>query len=255
MGSTGQNTYSGARSIVRGGTIALGAAALVVVGAVSAGAHVTISSDTDEAGAYALLTVSVPHGCDGSATTSVAIQIPEEITSVTPTRNALYEVEAVSEELDTPITDSHGNEVTERVAEIVYTTDSPLPDAERDAFELSLRLPEEAAGTTLYFPVVQTCEEGEAPWVEIPAEGQDGESLDHPAPSISIVEAGAVAEAEPEAAADTTVSQDASAGDQSSVSDATDESSQTPLVITSLVVGALGLLVGLVALVRGRKRS
>lgn len=252
MGPTGHHSRSVTRPIVRGGTIALGAAALVLAGAASASAHVTISSDTDEAGAYALLTVSVPHGCDGSATTSVAIQIPEEITSVTPTRNALYEVEAVSEELDTPITDSHGNEVTERVAEIVYSTDSPLPDGERDAFELSLRLPEEAAGTTLYFPVVQTCEEGEAPWVEIPADGQDADSLDSPAPSIDVVAAEAPDGSGEDAPTDTS---DAEPNDASDEAPASSDGSQTPLVITSLVVGALGLVVGLVVLVRGRRRS
>jgi uncharacterized protein YcnI len=252
MGSTGHDTCSAARPIVRGGTIALGAAALVLVGSVSAGAHVTISSDTDEAGAYALLTVSVPHGCDGSATTSVAIQIPEEITSVTPTRNALYEVEAVSEELESPSADSHGAEVTERISEIVYTTDSPLPDGVRDAFELSVRLPEEAAGTTLYFPVVQTCEEGEAPWVEIPADGQDADSLDNPAPSIGVVAAEAQVGSGEDAATDTS---DAEPSDASGDTSTSSDGSQAPLVITSLVVGALGLVVGLVALVRGRRRS
>ena len=44
-------------------------------------------------------------------------------------------------------------------------------------------------GETLYFPVIQTCEEGEAAWIEIPAEGEDGEELESPAPSITLTEA------------------------------------------------------------------
>ncbi len=45
------------------------------------------------AGAFTILTMSVPHGCDGSPTTKVEIQIPESVLSVTPTRNPFYDVE------------------------------------------------------------------------------------------------------------------------------------------------------------------
>ncbi|WP_449276667.1 YcnI family copper-binding membrane protein [Leucobacter sp. GX24907] len=226
------------------GAAMLGAVALAFGGAVAANAHVTINSDTAEAGAYSLLTFSVPHGCDGSATTAVSIQIPEEITSVTPTRNPLYSVETVSEILETPITDSHGNEMTERIAEVIYTTQTPLPDGQRDAFELSLKLPDDAAGTTLYFPTVQTCEQGESAWVQIAAEGQDPHELDLPSPEITIVEASANSgHGEHTAEGSEAVTQDEAS------------SAQTPLVITALVIGTLGLLTGIVALVRGRKQA
>ena len=79
--------------------------------------------------------MSVPHGCDGSATTKVAIQIPEDILAVTPTRNPYYDVAKKIEKLAEPVTDAHGNEVTERVASVEYTAKTPLPDGERDAFE------------------------------------------------------------------------------------------------------------------------
>jgi hypothetical protein len=65
----------------------------------------------------------------------------------------------------------HGEEITERATEVVYTAHAPLPDDLRDAFVLSLRIPEDTAGDTLYFPTVQTCEDGEHPWIEIPADG------------------------------------------------------------------------------------
>src|SRR5699024_1457862 len=177
------------RPLLAGVGALLGAAALVLSGAVTAQAHVSLAEDTVEAGAYEILTLSVPHGCDGSATTELAIQIPEGINAVTPTRNSLYTVDKVMAELDTPITDSHGNEVTERVAQIVYTADTPLPDGQRDAFELSLQVPEDAADSTLYFPTVQTCEEGETAWVQIPEDGQDAHDLESPAPSVEVVAA------------------------------------------------------------------
>lgn len=143
------HTVSKKRTIVRTGAAAFGALALTLGGAAAANAHVTASTDTAEAGTYSVITLSVPHGCDGSATTAVSIQIPDGINSVTPTRNSFYTVDNKMEQLDTPITDSHGNEVTERVAEVVYSANTPLPDGQRDTFELSLQLPEDAAGQTL----------------------------------------------------------------------------------------------------------
>jgi len=116
--------------------------------------------------------LSVPHGCEGSPTTRIEIEVPESVLSVTPTRNPFYDVEANIVKLDEPVTDAHGNEVTERTASIVYTADEPLPEGQRDTFELSFQVPDEA-GETLAFPTIQTCEQGETGWVEIPSEGQD----------------------------------------------------------------------------------
>lgn len=227
-----------------------GAVALVLGGAVAASAHVSIAEGPVEAGSYSILTFGVPHGCDGSATTEVAIQIPEGINAVTPTRNSLYTVEKVMEDLDTPITDSHGNEVTERVAQVVYTATTPLPDGQRDAFELSLQIPEDAADTTLYFPTVQTCEQGETAWVQIPEDGQDGHDLDAPAPSVEVVAASDAASHDHDDSTEAT----ADGHDEDSTSAAA-PADQTPLVITSLAVGGIGLVVAVIALLRGRKKA
>ncbi|MFV0535106.1 MAG: YcnI family protein [Cumulibacter sp.] len=232
------------------GTGALAAAAaLVLGGAVAANTHVSIAEGPVEAGSYSILTFGVPHGCDGAATTEVAIQISEGINAVTPTRNSLYTVEKVMEDLDTPITDSHGNEVPERVAQIVYTAASPLPDGQRDAFELSLQIPEDAADSTLYFPTVQTCEQGETAWVQIPEEGQDGHELDAPAPSVDVVAASASSHGHGDSA-----DASADAHDEGAAS-ATAPADQTPLVVTSLAVGSIGLIVAIIALLRGRKKA
>ncbi len=72
------------------------------------------------------------------------------------------------EDLAEPVDDGHGGQYTQRVAEIVYTARTPLPHDHRDTFELSLKLPD-AAGETLVFPAVQTCEEGESAWVQVTA--------------------------------------------------------------------------------------
>nr|WP_083962317.1 YcnI family protein [Hoyosella altamirensis] len=167
----------------------------------TAAAHVTVSANTTEAGRYAVLTVGVPHGCDGSATTSVAIQIPEAFTSVTPTVNPNWDVEKVMEQLDPPVDDGHGGQITERVAEVVYTANTPLPDDLRDTFELSVRLPD-APGETLHFPAIQTCEEGETAWTQIATEGQDADDFDYPAPLVTLTAASADDDTDATAAAD-----------------------------------------------------
>lgn len=51
----------------------LAAGALVLGLGGPAAAHVTVSADGTAAGSYTLLTFSVPHGCEGEATTAIAI--------------------------------------------------------------------------------------------------------------------------------------------------------------------------------------
>lgn len=235
-----QDPLGGSGRRVRMATaVAVGAIGLSWAVAGPAAAHVGVTSDTAEAGAHAVLSFSVPHGCEGSPTTQLAIQVPEGINAVTPTRNPFYTLEAVQETLPEPATDSHGNEVTQRVSEVVWTALEPLPDGQRDVLQLSVQLPTVAAGETLYFPVVQTCEEGESAWVEIPAEGQDPHDLALPAPSLTIV-AGAGDGHGP--------SDDAGAG-------AADVGGPDAWTVAALGVGVLGLAAGATALVRSRKGS
>jgi uncharacterized protein YcnI len=215
-----------------------------------ASAHVSISPSEGAAGSYAVLTASVPHGCDGSPTTKVAIQMPEQILSVTPTRNPLWEVEKVMEKLDEPVTDAHGNEITERVGQVVYTAKTPLPEGYRDAFELSLKVPD-AEGETLVFPTVQTCKKGETAWVETAPEGST-EELEAPAPTFTVLPAeGDGHGADP--AADDAEAEEVAADDMETVA-AESEDSNT-LGLLGLVAGLLGLAAGAMALVQVRRRS
>jgi uncharacterized protein YcnI len=167
------------------GTVAL----LTMSGIVPASAHVGLDADTTAAGSGSLLTFSFSHGCDGSATTEVAISIPEEIASVSPGMNYGWTVEKVTDDSATPVADEGHGEGGGRVTEVIYTAKEPVADGFYDALVLKVTLPEGAEGETIYFPTIQTCEEGEAAWIEIPAEGQDGDDLESPAPSITVTEA------------------------------------------------------------------
>jgi hypothetical protein len=100
--------------------------------------------------------------------------------------------------------------------------------------ELSLQLPD-AAGETLAFPVIQTCEQGETGWTEVAAEGQDPEELEHPAPLVTITDG---EETAPKESADTEDSEDGNG-----------------LAVAGLVVGAVGVIVGGTALSRTRRQS
>jgi uncharacterized protein YcnI len=216
-----------------------------------ASAHVSISPSEGAAGSYTVLTASVPHGCDGSPTTKVAIQMPEQILSVTPTRNPLWEVEKVMETLDEPVTDAHGNEVTERVGQVVYTANTPLPEGYRDAFELSLQVPD-AEGETLVFPVIQTCKKGETAWVETAPEGSTDE-LEAPAPTFTVLPAEGGGHGADTAADDAEASEEVAADDVKPAA-AESEDSDT-LGLLGLVAGLLGLAAGGMALVQVRRRS
>jgi uncharacterized protein YcnI len=217
-----------------------------------ASAHVTATPSTAAAGAYTVVTFSVGHGCEGSPTTKIEIQVPESVLSVAPTRNPFYEVEKTIEQLDEPVADAHGNEVTERVASIVYTADTPLPEGQRDTFELSFQIPD-AEGEMLTFPTVQTCEEGETGWVEVPADGQDADELESPAPGFEITAAGAGGhgdDASAEPAADEPAEEST---DETVAADAGDTSPALGWI--GLVAGLLGLAAGGLALARTRSSS
>ena len=219
------------------------AAGIIALTATAASAHVSITPEEGEAGAFTVLTASVPHGCDGSPTTKVAIAMPEQVLAVTPTRNSSWDVEKKMEKLAEPVQDSHGNEVTERVAQVVYTARSPLPEGYRDAFELSLQLPD-AAGETLVFPVIQTCAKGETAWTETASDGNT-EELEAPAPTVDLLPAG-------DEGGQATSTADQSQAPQSEPAEAGESNA---LGIAALVAGLLGLLAGVGALVQVRRRA
>ncbi|NPC42676.1 YcnI family protein [Nocardioides sp. zg-1230] len=241
------------RTIARLAALPAATAAVALSFAAPAGAHVTATPSTAAAGAYTVVTFSVGHGCEGSPTTRLEIQVPESVLSVTPSRNPFYDVEKTIEQLDEPVADAHGNEVTERTASIVYTATTPLPDGQRDAFELSFQLPD-AEGETLSFPTIQTCQKGETGWVEVPADGQDPDELESPAPAFEIVAAEAGShgdEAAAEPAAD-----EAEATAEGSTEAAADAGDTSPaLGWIGLVAGLLGLAAGGLALARTRSSS
>ncbi|TFD69776.1 YcnI family protein [Cryobacterium ruanii] len=226
-------------------TSALAAGVLLALAApLAASAHVTVTPDATGAGAYTVLTFSTAHGCEGSATTKMAIDIPENITSVSPTVNPGWTVEKIDVDLATPIDDGHGNEITTRVGQITYAAMTPLPDGFRDTFALGLQLPADAEGETLEFPVLQTCEVGETNWNETTVDGEDEPAL--PAPFVTV--AAATGDAHGHSDGDTdaeTVATHDDAADATAAS--ADDALARVLGAGGLVVGAVGIVLAVVA--------
>ncbi|MDJ0338000.1 YcnI family protein [Cryobacterium sp. PH31-O1] len=221
-------------------TSALAAGMLLALAApLAASAHVTVTPDATGAGAYTVLNFSTAHGCEGSSTTTMTIDIPKSITSVSPTVNPGWTVEKIDVDLATPIDDGHGNAITTRVGQISYRAATPLPDGFRDTFALSLQLPADAEGETLEFPVLQTCEVGETNWNETTVPGEDEPAL--PAPFITVT--AATGDAHGHSDADTEAETVATHDDAAAATAASADD------VLARVLGAAGLVVGAVGIV------
>lgn len=224
-----------ARVVAATATIGLG----VMTTVVPASAHVGIVEGDYHADSYVVVPFSVPHGCDGSPTTRIRIQMPESIPSVTPTVNPGWDIELVKEQLATPLDLGEGRTLTERVTEVAYTARTPLPDGYRDVLELSLRLPADAVGQTLTFPTIQECAEGSTNWTQIPAEGQDPDELELPAPSLFVF--GPKEDPGEETNAGTIPLPTTT---PPPVSDESDDGSDRGLAIAGLAAGVVGMALG-----------
>ncbi|HMU27780.1 MAG TPA: YcnI family protein [Solirubrobacterales bacterium] len=223
--------------------IILGLAALFVLAIpATASAHVTVSPEEAPAGDYAMLTFTVPHGCDGAATTSVKVQMPPQVVAATPGVVPGWNIKTVEGKLPQP-SEMHGEKITEGVRQVTWTG-GPLADDQLQQFPLSVAFAG-AEGDAAEFKVIQGCEGGaETAWIQsTPASGEEPE---HPAPTVMMTAASEEGHDHMAAADD---SAEAASADSSD-----DDGSDNGLAIAALIVGALGLVVGSVALVGSRRK-
>jgi uncharacterized protein YcnI len=161
-------------------------AATALVGSGSAAfAHIEFEVGQAKVGSHYKGVLGVPHGCDGKATTAVRVQIPEGVIAAKPMPKAGWKLETVKGKYDKSY-DLYGTPVSEGVKEIDWSG-GELPDEFYDEFVFQVLLTDGLkAGETIYFPVVQECGDAANRWIEIPAKGQDEESLEHPAPGLKL---------------------------------------------------------------------
>ncbi|WP_421118413.1 DUF1775 domain-containing protein [Aquihabitans daechungensis] len=192
-----------------------------------ASAHIHTDPEEVKAGTENTVGFIIEHGCDGSPTTKIELQLPNGATGISGV---------------------DGNGFLASVeGQVVTFEGGTLPDDTEQAFEVTFTAPSEAG--TLDVPLVQTCEEGSTDWIESEVEGQP--EPEYPAPQLVIA---------PNADATTTTAADSSttttateAGPTTTAAPAEstttapaatvvddeeddDDSSTTPLIIGAVVV-------------------
>jgi uncharacterized protein YcnI len=245
--------------------VLLGAWAAGFLGAGAAAAHVSVSSPAAVQGGYASLTFKVPTESDTASTTRLKVQLPPDqplaSVSVLPTPGWAHTVTKAKPA--SPV----GSGASEAVSVIEWKADSAasaIKPGEFNQFTISVGPLPKAPSMT--FKAIQTYSDGAVvSWIEEAAEGSTAEP-EHPAPVLKLAAAsgtdsaghltstGSTASPGSTAPAGSTASASASPS-QLTVSGSSEGGSDAR-ANTALGLGALGVLLGgmaLAAVVWGRR--
>lgn len=139
----------------------------------SAWAHVSLGEPVAAPGTQYAGHFRIGHGCSGSPTVGIRIEMPSGVTAV----------EAKAQDGWTLSVERDGAAV-----KAINWKGGALPSDQRGVFTISMRLPKREG--QLLFPVRQICEAGEEYWSEpVPAGGKAG----HPAPVLTVTSAAPLA--------------------------------------------------------------
>jgi uncharacterized protein len=215
---------------------ALAASALAVPAA--AEAHVTLQPNTAAAGAFTVENVRVPNERDDASTVKVDVQLPHGFVSASYEPKAGWTAKVTKAKLAKPIQTDDGpiDEEVRRITFIGHGPNGKIAPGQFMDFPLSVQIPGKP-GDKLVFKAIQTYSNGEVVrWIGAP----DSET---PAPIVTVVNASASSATAPgPPGTPARASGDGGGGGASK-----------GLGITALVLGALGLIAGLVAF--GARRS
>jgi uncharacterized protein YcnI len=233
---------------MRRALVLVGVVVGVLAGAGPAGAHVTIQPGEASQGGFATEWFQVPNERDDASTVRVEITFPEDnpipFVSVEPVPGWQVDVERTT--LDTPIS-GEGEEITEAVSKITWSGGTIEP-GQFQRFPVSMGpLPDGV--DSLEFPALQVYSSGEeVRWIEpIPASGEEPEL---PAPTLTLT--AATGDEHGGAASDGDAASDESAAADEHLATSDDVDSAKTIGIIGIVLGALALIVAIVALVRKR---
>jgi len=165
---------------------ASGAVLLLACAGTVASAHVALETPQTAVGGGYKAVFSVPHGCEGSPTIEVRIDIPEGVIGVKPMPKPGWTLAVSKGPYARSYAFYHGKQMSEGVRQVTWSGGS-LPDEYFDQFVVSTFIASELdPGRKLAFPVTQKCESGELHWSEVPAGGQDAHALKFPAPQLTL---------------------------------------------------------------------
>jgi periplasmic copper chaperone A len=221
--------------------------------ATAAQAHISLHPNTIPAGAFATLDIRVPGEEEGAHVTRVDTLFPPGFTGVDYENVAGWSAKVIETKLATPIKED-GEAIDTQVSQIVWTWTGPdgkVNNGQFINFPLSLAIPESASGKALEFRTVQTYSNGQVVhWIE------PSLTAEHPSPRINVTAKGgeieevAGDEAGPEAgqtgAGPSTPASSTPAGKPAG-------GASKGLGITALILGALGLLAGVAAMITARR--
>src|ERR1700722_14178097 len=149
-------------------------------------AHVPLEGRQPAIGTWYKAVFAVPHGCAGSATTKVRVQIPDGLIDVKPMPKPVWNVEVLKGKYAAAY-DFHGGKVSEGAKEVVWSGGKLLDD-NYDEFVISPYLTATLKpDTVLYFPTVQECEQGVNRWIDIPADAEHTHDTKSPAPGVKLI--------------------------------------------------------------------
>ena len=160
---------------------------LIALTAAPAFAHISLETKQATIGSSYKAVFTVPHGCAGSATVKIRVQIPEGVIGVKPMPKAGWTLETIKGKYAAEY-DYHGSKMSEGVKEVAWSG-GKLADDNYDEFVVTTYLTGGLKpNSTLYFPVVQECEQGVSRWIDIPKEGEgNGHDSKSPAPGVKLM--------------------------------------------------------------------
>jgi uncharacterized protein YcnI len=232
--------FRGAAVFRRSALALMGALILVVLLAAPAFAHVTVSPETAVQGSDAVLTFNVPNELDSATTTKVEIGFPADhpIADVSVLPVAGWTATVAMTKSAKPIKTDAGSS-DQRVGTVTWTGGQIQP-GQFEQFTVSVGLPDATAD--LAFPAVQTYSDGTTVrWVEPTPPG--GAEPEHPAPVLSLTKT---------SGGSTTIAKSTTVAVPKNVATSDDVDTAKTIGIIGVVLGALGLIVAVVALLRKR---
>jgi copper(I)-binding protein len=137
----------------------------------AASAQIVLSQPVFEAGQNYAAFFKVEHGCEGSPTIGVRVEIPESVSVIDTAQKPGWTLKT--------------ERTKDRITAVTWR--GHLDAKSADQFGLLVKLPRETG--PLYFPTLQQCEKGETDWRDIPARGQAWRDVAHPAPMLQLTAA------------------------------------------------------------------
>ncbi|KKB13227.1 signal peptide protein [Devosia geojensis] len=157
---------------------------LLVHFAPQAHAHAGIAPAEVANGTTVRAVITIPHGCDGLATDTVVVDLPEGFVNAKPMVKPGWQI-ATETGAYAKTYDDHGTPVTEGVLRVTWSGGA-LPDDQFDEFVVRGALQGFETETALPFTVTQHCGDEAIAWEEIAEAGTDPHSLERPAPVITV---------------------------------------------------------------------